>query len=92
MHLALAIALSLLALTAHAGGSDAPVGDFDETDVLVISAENFDEKVLGSKYALVSSSRALMILTLFSISFPLLISFPLSEGRVLCTLVRSLQE
>lgn len=38
---------------AHAGGSDAPAGDIDESDVVVISSSNFDEKVLGSKFALV---------------------------------------
>lgn len=45
-------AMALFA-SAHAGGGEAPVGDFDESDVTVISSKNFDEKVLGSKFALV---------------------------------------
>jgi hypothetical protein len=58
MRLALVFGALALFATAHAGGSDAPVGDFDESDVVVISSSNFDEKVLGSKFALVSSQKS----------------------------------
>ena len=60
MRLALVFGAVALFAVAHAGGgSDAPAVDIDETDVVVISSKNFDEKVLGSKFALVSASKIL---------------------------------
>ena len=87
MRLALISAIALFAVTAHAGGSDASAADIDESDVLVITANNFDEKVLGSKFALVSESLMILITTS---SHSRCLSWNI--GRVLCTMVRSLQE